>query len=153
MSLPTLLNTVQKLQKALQAKAKAEPNYRFYSLWDKVYRRDVLWQAYRHCRANNGAPGVDRVTFDQIETEGVGPWLAKLQEELRNKSYRSQPLLRIWISKSNGGQRPLGIPTLTAYCTSYNSVLEHQTDFTTILDELQTHSSNSFSLSASRLIQ
>ena len=153
MSLPTLLNTVQKLQKALQAKAKAEPNYRFYSLWDKVYRRDVLWQAYRHCRANNGAPGVDRVTFDQIETEGVGPWLAKLQEELRNKSYRSQPLLRIWISKSNGGQRPLGIPTLTAYCTSYNSVLEHQTDFTTILDELQTHSSNSFSLSASSLIQ
>jgi RNA-directed DNA polymerase len=112
MSLPTLLNTVQKLQKALQAKAKAEPNYRFYSLWDKIYRRDVLWQAYRHCRANNGAPGVDRVTFEQIETEGVGPWLAKLQEELRNKSYHSQPLLRMWISKSNGGQRPLGIPAI-----------------------------------------
>jgi len=112
MSLPTLLNTVQKLQKALQAKAKAEPNYRFYSLWDKVYRRDVLWQAYRHCRANNGAPGVDRVTFDQIETEGVGPWLAKLQEELRNRTYVPSPLLRVWIPKSNGGQRPLGIPVI-----------------------------------------
>jgi RNA-directed DNA polymerase len=112
MSLPTLLNTVQKLQKALQAKAKAEPNYRFYSLWDKVYRRDVLWQAYRHCRANGGAPGVDRVTFDQIEAEGVGPWLSKLQEELRNKTYVSLPLLRVWIPKSNGGQRPLGIPAI-----------------------------------------
>ena len=113
MSLPTLLDSVQKLQKALQAKAKAEPNYRFYSLWDKVYRRDVLWQVYRHCRANNGAPGVDQVTFDQIEAEGVGPWLTKLQEELRNKTYVSLPLLRVWIPKSNGGgQRPLGIPAI-----------------------------------------
>ena len=112
MSLPTLRDSVQKLQMALQAKAKAEPSYRFYSLWDKVYRRDVLWQAYRHCRANNGAPGVDRVTFDQIEAEGVGPWLAKLQEELQNKTYVSLPLLRVWIPKSNGGERPLGIPAI-----------------------------------------
>ena len=97
MSLPTLRNSVQTLQKALRAKAKAEPGYRFYSLWDKVYRRDVLWEAYRHCRANDGAPGVDGVTFDQIETQGVGPWLAKLQEELRSKSYASLPLLRVWI--------------------------------------------------------
>ena len=82
MSLPTLRNSVQTLQMALQAKAKAEPGYRFYSLWDKVYRRDVLWEAYRHCRANDGAPGVDRVTFDRIETQGVEVWLAKLQEEL-----------------------------------------------------------------------
>ena len=112
MSLPTLHNTVQKLQKALQAKAKAEPSYRFYSLWDKVYRRDVLYEAYRHCRSNGGAPGVDRVTFEQIEADGVGPWLAKLQEELRNKTYVPLPLLRVWIPKSNGGQRPLGIPTI-----------------------------------------
>jgi RNA-directed DNA polymerase len=112
MSLPTLHNTVQKLQKALQAKAKAGPSYRFYSLWDKVYRRDVLYEAYRHCRANGGAPGVDRVTFVQIEADGVGPWLAKLQEELRNKTYVSLPLLRVWIPKSNGGQRPLGIPAI-----------------------------------------
>ena len=112
MSLPTLRNSVQTLQKALQAKAKAEPSYRFYSLWDKVYRRDVLWDAYHHCRANDGAPGVDGVSFDQIETQGVWPWLAKLQEELRSKTYRSLPLLRVWIPKSNGGQRPLGIPAI-----------------------------------------
>ena len=113
MSLPTLRNSVQKLQKALRAKAKAEPGYRFYSLWDKVYRRDVLWEAYRRCRANNGAPGVDGVTFEKIETQGVGPWLAKLQEELRRKTYVSLPLLRVWISKDNGhGQRPLGIPAI-----------------------------------------
>ena len=87
MSLPTLLSSVQKLQTALQAKAKAEPSYRFYSLWDKVYREDVLWEAYRHCRANDGAPGADRVTFEQIEAEGVKAWLAKLQEELRSKTY------------------------------------------------------------------
>jgi RNA-directed DNA polymerase len=112
MSLPTLLSSVEKLQKALQAKAKAEPGYRFYSLWDKVWRKDVLWQAYRHCRANGGAPGADRVTFEQIEAEGVGAWLAKLQEELRNKTYCPGPLLRVWIPKSNGGQRPLGIPAI-----------------------------------------
>jgi RNA-directed DNA polymerase len=112
MSLPTLPNSVQKLQMALQAKAKAESGYRFYSLWDKVYRRDVLWEAYRHCHANNGAPGVDRVTFDQIETQGVETWLAKLQEELRNKTYCPLPLLRVWIAKDNGGQRPLGIPAI-----------------------------------------
>jgi group II intron reverse transcriptase/maturase len=112
MSLPTLLPSVEKLQTALQAKAKAEPSYRFYSLWDKVYRRDVLWQAYRHCRANGGAPGADRITFEQIEAEGVGAWLAKLQEELRSKTYCPGPLLRVWIPKSNGGQRPLGIPAI-----------------------------------------
>lgn len=112
MSLPTLLESVQKLQTAFQAKAKAEPSYRFYTLWDKVCRRDVLWEAYRRCRANGGAPGVDRVTFEQIESEGVMGWLAKLQEELRSKTYRPGPLLRVWIPKSNGGQRPLGIPPI-----------------------------------------
>ena len=91
MSLPTLPNTVQTLQKALQAKAKAEPSYRFYSLWDKVYRGDVLREAYRHCHANGGAPGVDRVSFEQIEAEGVETWLGKLQEELRTGTYGPLP--------------------------------------------------------------
>ena len=69
MSLSTLLDSVQKLQTALQAKAKAEPDYRFYSLWDKVCRKDVLWEAYRRCHANGGAPGVDRQSFDEIEAQ------------------------------------------------------------------------------------
>jgi RNA-directed DNA polymerase len=112
MSLPTLCNSVQKLQMALQAKAKAEPHYRFYSLWDKVWRQDVLCEAYRHCRTNDGVPGVDGVTFDRIEAQGLEAWLAKLQEELRNQTYVSRPLLRVWIPKSNGGQRPLGIPAI-----------------------------------------
>ncbi len=112
MSLPTLLSSVQKLQTALQAKAKAEPSYRFYSLWDKVCREDVLWEAYRHCRANGGAPGADEITFDRIESGGVKTWLAKLQEELRSKTYCPGPLLRVWIPKSNGGQRPLSIPAI-----------------------------------------
>jgi group II intron reverse transcriptase/maturase len=100
------------LQTALQAKAKAEPSYRFYSLWDKVCRHDVLWKAYRCCRANGGAPGVDGVTFAQIESKGVTAWLVELQEELRSKTYCPGPLLRVWIPKSNGGQRPLGIPAI-----------------------------------------
>jgi group II intron reverse transcriptase/maturase len=112
MSLPTPNNTVQKLQSALQAKAKAEPGYRFYSLWDKVWRWDILHEAYRRCRANGGAPGADGVTFEQIEAQGVEGWLGKLQEELRNGTYRCGPLLRIWIPKANGGQRPLGIPSI-----------------------------------------
>lgn len=112
MSLPTPKLSVQKLQAALQAKAKADAGFRFYSLWDKIYRIDVLAEAYRRCRANGGAPGADGVTFQEIEALGVEAWLASLQEELRHKTYRAQPLLRVWIPKSNGGQRPLGIPCL-----------------------------------------
>jgi RNA-directed DNA polymerase len=112
MSLPTPDFTVEKLQAALQAKAKADPGYRFYTLWDKVCRSDVLAEAYRRCRANRGASGVDGQTFEEIESAGVGPWLAALREELRRQEYRPQPLLRVWIAKSNGGQRPLGIPTI-----------------------------------------
>lgn len=112
MSLPTLLVSVQKLQTALQVKAKAEPGYRFYSLWDKVCRKDVLWEAYRRCRINGGAAGVDRETFDEIEAQGPMQWLGELQEELRSRTYSPQSLLRVWIPKANGGQRPLGIPTI-----------------------------------------
>lgn len=112
MGLSTPTEKVQKLQTALQAKAKTEPQYRFYSLWDKVCRKDVLIEAYTRCRRNGGAPGTDRVTFEQIESTGVGAWLGSLRQELVGKTYRCQPLLRVWIPKSNGGQRPLGIPTI-----------------------------------------
>lgn len=112
MSLPEPRTTVEKLQTSLQTKAKAEPAFRFYALWDKVYRKDVLLEAYQRCRANAGAPGVDRETFEEIEAEGVERWLEMLQEELISGIYAPQPLLRVWIPKSNGGQRPLGIPTI-----------------------------------------
>jgi RNA-directed DNA polymerase len=112
LSLPTPAKTVEKLQTSLQTKAKAEPAFRFYALWDKIYRKDVLREAYRRCRSNAGAPGVDGETFKQIETHGQEQWLETLEQELRTKRYRPQPLLRVWIPKSNGGQRPLGIPTI-----------------------------------------
>jgi len=85
---------------------------RFYSLWDKVYRTDVLYDAYRRCYANRGAPGVDRERFEDIEERGRNDWLERLQQELKAKVYRPKPLLRVWIPKANGGERPLGIPTV-----------------------------------------
>jgi RNA-directed DNA polymerase len=105
-------NTVETLRTSLQAKAKTEPAYRFYSLWDKICREDVLHEAYRRCHANAGASGVDGETFDQIETQGIEWWLGKLRKEMVAGSYTPMPLLRVWIPKSNGGQRPLGIPTV-----------------------------------------
>jgi RNA-directed DNA polymerase len=110
--LPSLQDRVGRLQTSLQAKAKAEPAYRFYTLWDKVCRPDVLAEAYRRCRANRGAPGVDDETFAAIEAQGVEAWLERLRQELCARAYRPQPLLRVWIPKSSGGQRPLGIPTI-----------------------------------------
>lgn len=111
-SLSTSRNSVEKLQSSLQAKAKSEPGYRFYSLWDKIGRADVLREAYRRSRANAGSPGVDGVDFEAIEAGGVEQWLGMLQEELRSRSYVPQPLLRVWIPKRTGGQRPLSIPTV-----------------------------------------
>src|SRR5947209_16688586 len=108
----TPLETVRKLQTSLQAKAKAEPDFRFYSLWDKVCRGDVLDEAYRACRRNGGAPGCDGMTFDRITAHGQERWLEELRQELRAGEYRPQPLLRVWIPKSNGAQRPLGIPCI-----------------------------------------
>ena len=112
MSLRTPSETVEKLQTSLQTKAKAEPAFRFYALWDKVCRKDVLLEAYRRCRANAGASGVDNETFERIDTHGLERWLETLWEELSSGKYVPKPLLRVWIPKSNGGQRPLGIPCI-----------------------------------------
>lgn len=112
MSLPTPSKTVGTLQTSLQTKAKAEPAFRFYALWDKVCRKDVLLEAYRRCRANAGASGVDGETFGQIDAQGQERWLETLREELTSGRYVPKPLLRVWIPKSNGGQRPLGIPCI-----------------------------------------
>ena len=104
--------SVQKLQAALHAKAKGSPDYRFYALYDKVYRMDVLDHAYTRCRANGGVAGVDGVTFETIESYSLDRWLGELAQELKEKTYHPQAVRRVYIPKSNGGQRPLGIPTV-----------------------------------------
>jgi RNA-directed DNA polymerase len=103
---------VGKLQTALHAKAKASPTYRFYALYDKMYRWDVLAYAYVRCRANKGAAGIDGQTFEDIEEYGERRWLEELAKELQDKTYQASPVKRVWIPKPDGKQRPLGIPTI-----------------------------------------
>jgi len=103
---------VQKLQMALHAKAKAEAGYRFYALYDKISRDDILAHAYAQCRSNKGAPGVDGQDFADIEAYGVDRWLAELALALREETYRPEPIRRVFIPKANGKLRPLGISTL-----------------------------------------
>jgi RNA-directed DNA polymerase len=105
--------SVQKLQRALHAKAKAEPGFRFYALYDKFYREDVLAHAWAKCRANGGAPGVDGEDFADVEAYGVERWLGERAETLKERTYRPKPIRRVYIPKANGGRRPLGIPTLS----------------------------------------
>jgi len=102
----------RKLQEALHAKAKGTPNYRFYLLYDKVHREDVLAHAYERCKAKGGAAGVDGQNFEDIAAYGVERWLAELAEELRKKTYRPQAVRRVYIPKPDGSRRPLGIPTI-----------------------------------------
>src|ERR1700736_1050533 len=103
---------IRELQIKLYRKAKNEPGYRFYMLYDKIYREDILAHAYALARANQGAPGVDGQTFEQIESTGQERWLAGIRQELRNKTYQPQPVRRVMIPKPGGGERPLGIPTI-----------------------------------------
>jgi len=111
MSLATPIQ-IRTLQRKLYLKAKAEPAYRFYLLYDKIYREDILAHAYQLAKANGGAPGADGQTFREIESNGVEKWLAGIREELRAKTYQPQPVRRVMIPKPGGGERPLGIPTI-----------------------------------------
>src|SRR5215831_9532974 len=104
--------SVQKLQTALHDKAKGSPNFRFYALYDKVYRKDILEFAYECCKANGGAAGVDGQNFEDIEEYGVERWLDELAQELKSRTYQPQPVRRVWIPQPDGKQRPLGIPTI-----------------------------------------
>jgi RNA-directed DNA polymerase len=104
---------LRRLQEALGTKAKQQPGFRFYSLYDKVHREDVLAHAYALSRSNGGAPGVDGMTFERVEAYGLTRWLSVLQEELREERYKPQPVRRVMIPKPGGvGERPLGIPTI-----------------------------------------
>ena len=103
---------IRSLQRKLYCKAKAEPAFRFYLLYDEICREDILAHAYALSRANAGAPGVDGVTFEQIEASGVEAWLAGLREDLVSKRHRPDPVRRATIPKPGGGERPLGIPTV-----------------------------------------
>ena len=106
--------SVRKLQTALQAKAKGAPNYRFYLLYDKLYRKDVLAYAYQRCKANKGTPGIDGQEFADIEAYGEERWLDELAETLRRKTYRAEAVRRVWIPKAGDSKklRPLGIPRI-----------------------------------------
>ena len=105
--------SIQKLQTALHAKAKESPDFRFYALYDKVYRKDILAFAYACCKANGGAAGVDRQRFEDIEAYGVERWMDELSHELKNRTYQPLPVRRVYIPKADGKtQRPLGIPAI-----------------------------------------
>jgi RNA-directed DNA polymerase len=108
----TTPSKIRELQIKLYRKAKNEPGYRFYMLYDKVYREDILAHAYARARANKGASGVDEQTFEEIESAGLAEWLTGIREELRSKTYKPQPVRRVMIPKPGGGERPLGIPTI-----------------------------------------
>lgn len=104
---------IRTLQRKLYTKAKQEPTYRFYALYDKLTRADILSHAYELVRANGGAPGIDGRSFKAIEAqEGRGQFLACLEQELKDKEYRTDAVRRVWIPKPDGSQRPLGIPTI-----------------------------------------
>jgi RNA-directed DNA polymerase len=109
---PQTPEKIRSLQRKLYGKAKAEPDFRFHLLYDKIYGEDILSHAYRLARSNKGAPGVDGQSFERIEAAGLEAWLSGIRDDLRAKTYRPQPVRRVMIPKPGGGERPLDIPTI-----------------------------------------
>ena len=110
--LMTDVERVQDLQRKLYRKAKQEKSFRFYVLYDKVSLPHILREAYKRCRTNGGCPGIDGVSFAEIEQDGKENFLSEIQTELERRTYRPKAVLRIEIPKANGKKRPLGIPTI-----------------------------------------
>ena len=106
------LERLRLLQLKLYLKGKQEKGYKFYVLYDKISLGYILEQAYKRCRSNDGSPGIDGMTFKDVEEYGVQRFLEELGEDLRKRTYKPDPVKRVWIEKENGGKRPLGIPTI-----------------------------------------
>jgi RNA-directed DNA polymerase len=108
----TTQNKIRLFQRKLYVSSKQNKDQRFYSLYDKVYRKDILYEAYWQCKANKGKPGVDGVTFRDIEKSGLEAWIESIAKMLRDRTYVPKPVKRVYIPKPDGGQRPLGIPSI-----------------------------------------
>ena len=126
---------LEEFREKLYVKAKAEPAFRFYQLYDKLYRWDVLVEALKRAKANRGAAGVDGQTFEQVAEYGEERWLRDLQRELQEKRYRPQPVRRVLIPKPGGGERPLGIPTIKDRVTQTAAKLILEPIFEADLDD------------------
>ena len=102
----------QQLQRNLYLAAKKDKQRRFHALYDRIFRLDILWRAWKEVRENMGSAGIDNITFEMVEQYGVEEYLLDIQEDLQNKKYRPKPVKRVYIPKPDGKQRPLGIPTI-----------------------------------------
>ena len=102
----------RQLQRNLYLAAKKDKQRRFHALYDRIFRLDILWRAWKEVRENMGSAGIDNITFEMVEEYGVEEYLLDIQEDLQNKKYRPKPVKRVYIPKPNGKQRPLGIPTI-----------------------------------------
>ena len=107
-----LIEKSRQLQRNLYLAAKKDKQRRFHALYDRIYRLDILWRAWKEVRANKGSAGIDGITFEMIEEYGVEEYLLDIQEDLWDKKYRPKPVKRVYIPKPDGKQRPLGIPTI-----------------------------------------